>query len=229
MGPIPMSARKITKVEISKLFWKDLAKARNNPDYWTIRKQIGEMVSKAAAGEPGGDNPFSGKRFSGIRHMHVAAKLIVFTTYPDDDTMRICALKKHDFYGFKRERKGMAEKAAQKIWNASNSPAVRSPGWGSIKWSDPGEIPGHPELPECSSETLNALYQEVLDEIDSLEKLDAQISGMSNRTGQRVAESWIESLIEAQEAVEMQILKQARRKPDALPVAEFERWAISPN
>lgn len=223
-----MSTRTITKVEVSKLFWKDLAKWRSHKDYWTIRRQIGEMVGKVAAGEPGGDNPFSGKLWTGIRHMHVAAKLIVFSTYTDDETLRICALKKHDFYGFKRERKSLAENAAQKIRTAADSPAVASPGWSTIKWADPGEIPGHPELPECSREALDDLYQEILEEADTLERLERQIGTLSARTGQRVAEAWIESLIEAQEAVEAQILKAARRQPDSLPALEFERWLTEP-
>lgn len=114
--------RTITKVEVSDLFWKDLAKWRSSKEYPAIRAGIADMVLAAARGGNGGDKNFTGgnKIWTGIRHKHLPAKLILFTMYPDGDTMRICALKKHDFYGFKNERKSRAADAAHKVRNAAD-------------------------------------------------------------------------------------------------------------
>ncbi len=222
MSPLP----KVTKIEVSSLFWRDLAEWRNHKDYFSVRARIAELVLRAGAGEPAGDVPFTGRKevWEGIGHTHVGNKLTLFTTRPDGDTLRLCAVKKHDFYGFRNERKGRANDAARKIHNASVSPHDPSPGWSGLRWRDPSEVASHPELRELSDAGLRGLYQEILEEADRFDRLGQAVSGLSPRMRGAVEEAWVTSLIEAKDAVEAEILRAARPPRPHLEPAAFEGW-----
>ena len=176
-----MAKKPITKVEVAAGFWKDLEAWRRHPDYWAIRRDIARIVQRRAAGEDGGDIPFSGNKDSwgGLNHAHICSKLIVFTGYPEQTTLKLCAVVKHDAYGFRQERKSMANTFAARMQRALTSRPVASPDWSGLKWRDPGDIPGHPELRELSEDGLRGLYQEILDEQDNLEKLQRRMHEMS--------------------------------------------------
>lgn len=224
-----MSNRKITKVEVSALFWRDLDDWRKHAEYHKIRGAIGDMVERVMRGEPGGDLPFQGlSTWGGVRHMHVGAKLVVFTAYPDNDTLRICALKKHDFYGFKRERKSMAVNAAHVILRAALAEPKPFPDWGRFTWKDPSEVPDHPELKEMSREALDALYQDVVREGEDFGKLRKATEGMTDKNASRIADAWLEDLLKAENAVQSAILERARYRHDHTPTELFERWSETP-
>lgn len=222
MSPLP----KVTKIEVSSLFWRDLAEWRNHKEYFSVRARIAELVLRAGAGEPAGDVPFTGRKevWEGIGHTHVGNKLTLFTTRPDGDTLRLCAVKKHDFYGFRNERKGRANDAARKIHNASVSPHDPSPGWSGLRWRDPSEVASHPELRELSDAGLRGLYQEILEEADRFDRLGQAVSGLSPRMRGAVEEAWVTSLIEAKDAVEAEIIRSARPPKPYLEPAAFDGW-----
>lgn len=222
MSPLP----KVTKIEVSSLFWRDLAEWRTHKEYFSVRARIAELVLRAGAGEPAGDVPFTGRKevWDGIGHAHVGNKLTLFTTRPDGDTLRLCAVKKHDFYGFRNERKGRANDAARKIHNASVSPHDPSPGWSGLKWRDPSEVASHPELRELSDAGLRGLYQEILEEADRFDRLGQAVSGLSPRMRGAVEEAWVTSLIEAKDAVEAEIIRSARPPRPHIEPAAFEGW-----
>jgi hypothetical protein len=220
MSPLP----KVTKIEISSLFWRDLGEWRTHKDYFSVRARIAEMVMRAGAGEPAGDAPFNGRKelWDGIGHTHVGIKLTLFTTRPDGDTLRLCAVKKHDFYGFRSERKGRANDAARKVHNASVSPHDPSPGWSGIRWRDPSEIPAHPELRELSETGLRAPYQDLHTEADRFDRLAEAVKDLSPRMREAVEEAWTSGLIEAIGAVEAEIIRTARSPKAHLEPALFE-------
>lgn len=220
--------RTITKVEVSGLFWKDLSKLRNTADYWSIRKNIGQFVLKLSRGEPGGDKGFRNPVWGSARHIHVGSNAILFNTFPEPDTLKLCALRNHAFYNFKGGRKNQDGAAAAKVNTASASPSLPSPGWTQLRWSDPGEIPGHPEFRELSRDGLDAVYQEVLAEGQSLERLARQIEGMSGRNAARVSDGWLDSLIASEAACEKRLVEVARRGPDHMVAAQFEPWVEGP-
>lgn len=222
MSPLP----KVTKIEVSSLFWRDLAEWRTHKEYFSVRARIAELVLRAGAGEPAGYVPFNGRKgvWDGIGHAHVGNKLTLFTTRPDGDTLRLCAVKKHDFYGFRSERKGRANDAARKVHNASVSPHEPSPGWSGLRWRDPSEVASHPELRELSDAGLRGLYQEILEEGDRFDRLAQAVSGLSPRMRGAVEEAWVASLIEAKEAVEAEIIRSARPPRPHLEPVEFEGW-----
>jgi hypothetical protein len=222
MSPLP----KVTKIEVSSLFWRDLAEWRTHKEYFSVRARIAELVLRAGAGEPAGDVPFTGRKevWDGIGHAHVGNKLTLFTTRPDGDTLRLCAVKKHDFYGFRSERKGRANDAARRIHNASVSPHDPSPGWSGLRWRDPSEVASHPELRELSDAGLRGLYQEILEEADRFDRLGQAVSGLSPRMRGAVEEAWVTSLIEAKDAVEAEILRSARPPRPHIEPAAFEGW-----
>lgn len=217
---------KVTKIEVSSLFWRDLSEWRTHKEYFSVRSRIAELVMKAAAGEPAGDAPFTGRKavWDGICHAHVGNKLTLFTTRPEGDTLRLCAVKKHDFYGFRKERKGRANDAARKIHNASVTPHAPSPGWSGLKWRDPSEIPAHPELRELSDAGLRSLYDEVTTEADEFAKLADAVRELSPRMRGAMEEAWVTSLIEAKDAVEAEIVRSARRPKPFLEPDRFEGW-----
>ncbi|PTX52308.1 hypothetical protein IQ03_01098 [Gemmobacter caeni] len=222
MSPLP----KVTKIEVSSLFWRDLAEWRTHKEYFSVRARIAELVLRAGAGDPAGDVPFTGRKevWDGIGHAHVGNKLTLFTTRPDGDTLRLCAVKKHDFYGFRSERKGRANDAARRIHNASVSPHDPSPGWSGLRWRDPSEVASHPELRELSDAGLRGLYQEILEEADRFDRLGQAVSGLSPRMRGAVEEAWVTSLIEAKDAVEAEILRSARPPRPHIEPAAFEGW-----
>jgi hypothetical protein len=217
---------KTTKIEVSALFWRDLAEWRTHKDYFSVRARIAELVLRAGAGEQAGDTPFNGRKllWEGVGHAHVGNKLTLFTTRPDGDTLRLCAIKKHDFYGFRNERKGRANDAARKVHNASVTPHSPSPGWAGIKWRDPSEIPGHPELRELSEAGLRGLYQDLLSEADQFDRLGEAVMGLSPKMRGAVEEAWTSGLIEALGAVETEIIRTARAPKPHLEPAVFEVW-----
>ena len=220
-----MNQRKIKKVEVSKLFWRDLDDWRKHPEYHKIRSHIGKMVEKVMNGDPGGDVPFMGNPvWEDIRHIHVGQKLVMFTRYTDDETLRICALKKHDFYGFRRERKNQASNAAQVILRAAMAAASPFPEWGKISWKDPSEIPDHPELKELSRDSLDKLYQEIMEEGEEFTRLRTAISGMSDKNAERISDGWLEDLLKAESAVQEMILTKARHRKDNTPPDIFTAW-----
>lgn len=222
-------SREIRKVEVTSLFWKDLADWRKHPDYWRIRSQISDMVQKAARGEPAGDKPFTGGNlWTGIRHMHLAAKLVVFTMYPDEDTIRLCAIKKHDFYGFKNERRSLASTAAQTIRYAATKGHCPSPEWSGLRWSDPAEIANHPELPELSSQGLGRLMDELMEEVDSLEKLKRKGEPLSPARRVELADRWLDSIIEAQDALHERMMHLHKLSSGLAEPALFTRWGEDP-
>jgi truncated hemoglobin YjbI len=51
---------------------------------------------------------------------------------------------------------------------------------------------------------------------------------MSHKIADRFADAWIDSLDEAMQAVEAQILNMARRRTNILKPEEFERWMAGP-
>lgn len=222
MSPLP----KVTKIEVSSLFWRDLAEWRTHKEYFSVRARIAELVLRAGAGDPAGDVPFTGRKevWDGIGHAHVGNKLTLFTTRPDGDTLRLCAVKKHDFYGFRSERKGRANDAARRIHNASVSPHDPSPGWSGLRWRDPSEVASHPELRELSDTGLRGLYQEILEEADRFDRLAQAVIGLSPRMRGAVEEAWVISLIEAKDAVEAEIIRSARPPRPHIEPAAFERW-----
>lgn len=222
MSPLP----RVTKIEVSSLFWRDLSEWRTHKEYFPVRSRIAEMVMRAAAGGPAGDTPFNGRKavWDGIGHAHVGNKLTLFTTRPDGETLRLCAVKKHDFYGFRTERKGRAIDAARKVHNASVSPHAPSPGWSGLKWRDPSEILSHPELRELSGAGLRDLYQEILDETDRFDRLGEAVKELSPRMRAAVEEAWITSLIEARDKVETEIVRTARSPKPYLEPVVFEGW-----
>ncbi len=224
-----MSQRIIKKVEVSPLFWKDLSDWRKNPDYAKVRGNIGAMIGKVMRGEPGGEAPFRGNdAWEDVRHIHVGAKLVLFATYPDEETIRICALKKHDFYGFKRERKSMATNAANVILRAAMAETKPFPDWGKITWKDPAELLDHPELPELSREALDALYQDLAQEGEDFTRLRRATEGMTDRNASRVADAWLDDLLKAEARVQDVILARARHRHDHSPAELFTRWEESP-
>lgn len=217
---------KITKIEISALFWRDLAEWRTHKEYFSVRARIAELVLRAGAGEPAGDVPFNGRKevWEGIGHTHVGNKLTLFTTRPDGDTIRLCAVKKHDFYGFRNERKGRANDAARKIHNASVTPHVPSPGWSGIRWRDPSEVATHPELRELSETGLRGLYQDLLTEADRFDRLAEAVKDLSPRMRGAVEEAWTSGLIDAIGAVEAEIVRTARAPRPHLDPTLFDGW-----
>ena len=218
--------KKISKVEVSALFWKDLDDWRRHPEYAKIRANIAGLVERVLRGEPGGDVGFTGlSAWDGVKHMHVGQKLIVFTAYPKDDTLRICALKKHDFYGFKRERKSMAANAARVILRAAAAVPKPFPDWNKISWKDPSEVIDHPELAEMSRDALDALYQDIAEEGDTFKKLRRATEGMTEKNAARVADAWLEDLLRAENAVQAAILKRARHRHLSTPKETFTSWA----
>lgn len=226
-----MAKKPITKIEVAAGFWKDLEAWRRHPDYWAIRRDIARIVQRRAAGEDGGDAPFTGgkERWGGLHHAHITSKLIVFTGYPAEGTLKLCSVVKHDAYGFRQERKSMANTFASRMQRALGARPVASPDWSGLKWRDPGDIPDHPELRELSEDGLRGLYQEILDEQDSLERLQRRMGEMSGSLGDAFADAWLEALIAAQEAVQDEHL--ARLKPrttSALHVADFSSWSPAP-
>lgn len=222
MSPLP----KVTKIEVSSLFWRDLAEWRTHKEYFSVRARIAELVLRAGAGDPAGDVPFTGRKevWDGIGHAHVGNKLTLFTTRPDGDTLRLCAVKKHDFYGFRSERKGRANDAARRIHNASVSPHDPSPGWSGLRWRDPSEVASHPELRELSDAGLRGLYQEILEEADRFDRLAQAVSGLSPRMRGAVEKAWVTSLIEAKDAVEAEILRSARPPRPHIEPSAFDGW-----
>lgn len=225
-----MTQRRITKVEASPLFWKDLADWRKHPEYVKIRGNIGGMVARLMRGEPGGDVGFQGLHlWDGIKHLHVGAKLVVFTAYPQEDTLRICALKKHDFYGFKKERKSLAGNAASVVHRAAAASAKPFPDWGRISWKDPAEIIDHPELLEISRESLDRLYQEIAQEGDDFVLLNRATAGMSDKNASRVADAWLTDLLRAEAAVQEALLVRDRHRHDHSPAEIFTGWRPEPD
>jgi len=222
MSPLP----KVTKIEVSSLFWRDLSEWRTHKEYFSVRSRIAELVMKAAAGEPAGDTPFNGRKavWDGVGHAHVGNKLTLFTTRPDGETLRLCAVKKHDFYGFRNERKGRANDAARKIHNASASPHAPSPGWSGLKWRDPSEIPSHPELAELSDKGLRALYDEVNTEAETFGRLAETVQELSPRMRAAVEEAWMSGLVDALDAIETAIIRSARRPKAHIEPDRFEGW-----
>lgn len=226
------SKPKIKSVEVCGLFWDDLEKWRTHPKYWKIRDDISNLIQAAGRGDPTGEKPFGGLKtlWKGINHTHVSAKLIVFTAR-DGDTMRLCAMKKHAFYGFKNEGTSKANKAAQVIRNAIAADPVPSPEWKSLSWKDPGILIDNPELPELSRDGLEGLYHEVLEEADTLERMERAMAkaDLSPAMEEAFAESWVEALIKAQECVEAEIIAASRRrKPKAMKLAHFDDWSEKP-
>lgn len=223
-----MAKKPITEVEVAGLFWKDLADWRRHPDYDQIRRDIARVVLRRALGADGGDAPFTGgDRWSGIHHAHITSKLILFTGYPDETTLKLCAVTKHDAYGFRNERKSLAGNFAAKMQRALEAPSVLRPEWGSLRWRDPGDIPGHPELAEMSKEGLEGLLRELYEEGDSFERLDRRRAEMSSTLGQAFEGAWLDALIKAQDAVQDELLSRLRPAPTHLKPKEFEGWALA--
>ena len=225
-------ARTIDKIEVSDLFWKDLGLWRGHGDYFAIRKSIAEMVLLASSGTLAGDKAFTGGRavWSGIRHKHLPAKLICFTMYPHDHTMRLCAVKKHDFYGVRNERRSRVDDAAHKIRGAAERPAARSPHWAGLRWEHPAELVVHPELPELSADALTRLHADIIAEQDGLVRLERRIEamGLSGERELEFMDAWMSGLCDAQVRVEESLIALATRLPDYLEPEAFEPWLAGP-
>lgn len=222
-----MTQRTIRRVEVSSLFWRDLDDWRRHPDYDRIRADVAGMVGRMMRGEPAGDAPFRGASFwGGVRHMHVAAKLIVFLTYPDEETVRLCAIKKHDFYGFRSERKSLAANAASVVLRSALSEPQPYPDWGRLSWRDPADILTSAELRELSRDALDALYREVVEEGESFGRLRRATEGMTDRNAARVADAWIEDLLRAEAAVQAVILERASHRHAHTPPEVLTGWAV---
>lgn len=221
-----MLRKPITKVEIAGTFWKDLEGWRRHPEYWTIRRDVARIVQHRAAGKDGGDNPFTGgkERWGGLHHAHITSKLIVFTGYPEEGVLKLCAITKHDAYGFRQERKSMAGTFAAKMQRALAAAPVASPEWSGLRWRDPGDIPGHPELPELSDDGLKALYLELHEEQESFARLDRRKAEMSPDLARAFEDAWLEALIEAQEAVQAEVISRLIPRPTRYEPKVFETW-----
>ena len=224
-GCVMEGLRRIEKIEVSDLFWKNLAKWRKIPEYWAVRKSISDMVKKASQGLPPGDRGFHASRWKGVSHMHLPAKLIVFTMYPNNDTLRLCALAKHDFYGFKNERKSLADNAARKVLQAADRAPMRRPDGSTLKWRDPAELIGHPEIAELSLPALQSLYQEVREESETFDIFHRTSCEMSQKMQDRFSETWVLSLIEAEAELEKELIARARKQLDFLKPVEMEVWS----
>lgn len=219
--------RKIKKVEVSSLFWNDLSDWRKHPGYPKIRADIGGMVSKMMRGEFAGDSPFRNKVWEDVRHLHVSSKLIVFLTYPDEETVKICALKKHDFYGFKNNRSNIERNSASVILRSAIAQSKPFPDWGRMSWRDPSEILDHPELLEMSREALDTLYQEICQEGEDFLKLRKATEGMTDKNASRIADAWLEDLMRAEGVVQDAILKKARYRHEHTPEDLLTQWSLS--
>lgn len=224
-----MARKPIKRVEVAGSFWKDLAAWRRHPDYDQIRRDIARLVLRRAQGADGGDAPFTGgDRWAGIFHAHISSKLIVFTGYPEEGVLKLCALVKHDAYGFRNERKSLAANFAARMHRLVDAPAVPRPDWGTLKWRDPGDIPTHPELREMSRDGLEALLNEVLDEQESFEILQRRSAEMSPPVAAAFEGAWVDALVEAQRVLEELIIERVRPAAPHLDPRSFEVWAPEP-
>ncbi|MCE6958500.1 hypothetical protein LAZ40_05480 [Cereibacter sphaeroides] len=224
-----MIRKPVTRIEVSSQFWKDLGEWRRHPDYWKIRRDIARIVQLRAAGEDGGDVTFTGNdRWGGLHHAHISAKLVVFTGYPDEETLKFCAITKHDAYGFRRERKNLTNACADRMNRLLRGPSTARPGWSGLRWRDPGDIPSHPELDELSDEGLRGLLGELYREDETLGMLNLRTRDMSPTIREAFEIAWLEALIAAEDAVQQRILDRIRHDFHHLPAERFECWSPEP-
>lgn len=216
----------VRKVEFSRFFWKNMADWRQHPDIGLIRRNIASVVDRRARGEMAGDVPFKGgQAWNGILHAHVGKKLTLFTAYPSEGVMRICALTKHDFYGFGSERSSIAGNAIKKIRSAIASDPVISPEWTSFRWSSPSDVLRSPEVPELAPARLQALAEDLLVEGHGFERFHRFCAGMTDADAERASDIWIGDLVAAQERVHRVALEMARAPGPFVPPEHFAAWS----
>lgn len=223
-----MAHRKITKINGSKLFWKELGALRNHPDYWVIRANIKNIIQVMERGESPGDRGFRSPDMEGLRHIRVASKLWLFFGHQEEGEVKLVTVGKHDIYGFGNERSNIKASTSKRLQNALHGPNVRSPEWKSIKWVEPSDVMNHPELLELSREGLEALYNELLEEADTLERLEQATKSLSKRSADRVGYGWLDDLDEVIHFVEATLVKSARKKVPYLTPKDFENWGDGP-
>lgn len=222
-----MTARpSVTTVEVSPVFWKNLGEWRRTSEYGRIRADIARVVAAAAAGDNTGERAFRNPSWGDIRHVHVASKLILFTSRPEQGVLRLCAVDLHRNYGFKGVGNGREVVAARRMSNLARGPSLLRPDWPDIRWTVPGKLLHDPEIQEASSEAVLRLRDELDDESHTLARMEEHLAAVPAVRRDDAATAWIDDLIAARDVVEAEVLSRMRHglDRDRLRTAEFEKW-----
>jgi predicted DNA-binding ribbon-helix-helix protein len=217
--------RKITRIEASVTFWKDLEAVRKESWYTQLRRSIAEFVTEVADGCNAREKGFSNPKLKGIMHVKLPKGMRLFHVYPESDLLRLCLVVDHSVYGFNGKHMGREARTADKIWRDFEVPVVHSPFWDDMKWKLPSDILSNPEISEMSNTGLNTLLAEIEDESHNFARL---IRALGVKSMDDVSEDqydlWAESLIEAQDLVIAKIEENVKSNRKTLELSDFHSW-----
>lgn len=221
---------RVTTIEVSPVFWKNLGEWRRTSEYERIRADIARVVAAAAAGEDAGDKPFRNPAWGNVRHVHVASRLIMFTARPEPGTLRLCAVDLHRNYGIRGAGTAREGVFARRMSLLATGETATRPDWPDIRWTVPGQLLHDPEIGEASNEALLRLRDSLDEEGHSLARMDDYLLVVPEREQARVAGQWIDDLIAARDLVEAEVLRRMDRRLDRAHLApdDFAAWLPRP-
>ena len=217
--------RKISRIEASATFWKDLESVRKESWYIPLRRSIAEFVTDVANGNSVREKGFSNPKLKGIMHVKLPKGMRLFHVYPENDLLRLCLVVNHSVYGFNGKHMGKEARTADKIWRDFDVPAVHSPFWEDLKWKTPSDILMNPEISEMSLQGLNDILDDIDNESMTLDRLKRTLDLKSIKDiPEDHYDRWAEDLIGAQEHVMEKIEQRVRAKRKNLEISDFEPW-----
>lgn len=168
MKIIPM----ITDLNATRLFWATLEPYRETQHYEMLRRKIAELVARKAEGKPapGRDARFnrkSGGPLEGIWHCAISRNpdVVLFYTM-DEGALNLAMLGTHHDYPSDGKNRRAAARTAGRIHNALRKGFFFSP-WDRLDWRDVDRLLESTELYEASTEALDTLYRELMEELDT--------------------------------------------------------------
>jgi mRNA-degrading endonuclease YafQ of YafQ-DinJ toxin-antitoxin module len=216
------------------LFWKTLAQYRRHGNYLTLRDKIDETVYHKVQDRhhrTQRDKPFEAtSKLRDIWHTHLSKELdaVLFYTLSGDD-LTLALVGNHGDYPNAGKNKSKEAPFAARIWKAVGDGHVPSPAWQKIRWSHPGELIGHRDLPEMDARAIDALRWEIREETRNFVHFE-KLTGLDHLDDDNVEE--VLAYLDTLEKVDNELAHAAmnaklsfEKHADRMPAAKFRKSA----
>lgn len=166
----------VTELNAMDLFWATLEPYRETQHYNMLRNKIDELVTRRANGQQTSArdkrfNKKSGGPLEGIWHCAISRSpdVVVFYTL-ENGAMNLAMVGTHHDYPSDGKNLKAAGRTSTRIQNAIKK-GFSLAAWKHLDWRDIDGLLNSTELYEASTEALDTLYQELIEELDSGNRL----------------------------------------------------------
>ena len=189
-------------VRFGDLFWKTLEPHRGQGYYLGLREKLtwfARRKEESTSPVSGRDNYFGKiKDLAGIWHFAAlrTPDVVIFYTL-DEGCLNLAMIGSHADYPFNGKNLGASKRTAARVNGAVARDPVPTPDWEGLRWEDPSELLGHPDLPELSVPGLDKVIGDLTTEMDDGNRYVARFGVEIERQSEAEFDRYVNALSDA--------------------------------